>query len=109
MPIAQGWDCCVLEVVVVDVVGAIIGEDVVDWSVVVVLVAVSELPQPATDRVPAMSAIPVRYLRPYFISVMGNSVLGAFRGKSVKVSTSNQANPSRGCRDEDPPRQPGRR
>ena len=74
-----------LVVVVVDVVGAIT-EDVVDWSVVVVLVALSELPQPATDRVPAMSAMPIRYLGPYFISVMGNSVLDAFREKSVKVA-----------------------
>lgn len=78
-----------LLVVVVDVVGAI-DEDVVDWSVVVVFV-MSGPPQPATNMVPAMSATPIRYLRPYFVSVMGNSVSDASPEKSVKVNRPNRA------------------
>jgi hypothetical protein len=65
-------------VVVVDVVGAI-GIVVVDCSVVVVLVTFSGPPQPATKAMPVASAMPIRNLRPNFVSVMGNSVLKAFQ------------------------------
>jgi hypothetical protein len=56
-------------VVVVVEVGAT-GIVLVDCSVVVVLVDLSELPQPANVTVPATSAMPISSLRPDFMSVM---------------------------------------
>jgi hypothetical protein len=65
-----------LVVVVVEVTGAT-GTEVVDCSVVVVLVALSEPPQPASKAVPAKSATARINREPDFVSVMGNSVLDA--------------------------------
>jgi hypothetical protein len=65
-----------LVVVVVEVTGAT-GTEVVDCSVVVVLVALSEPPQPASKVVPAKSATARINREPDFVSVMGNSVLDA--------------------------------
>jgi hypothetical protein len=59
----------VLVVVVVDDIGAT--GTVVDCSVVVVRVTLSELPQPATKAVPETSATAITNLRPDLMSVMG--------------------------------------
>jgi hypothetical protein len=56
-------------VVVVDTAG-MAGLVVVVCSVVVVLVGMSELPQPANTAVQPMSATPIRILKADFVSVM---------------------------------------
>ena len=61
-----------LVVVVEDVVGAA-GTAVVDCSVVLVLVALAELPQPASNVVPPTIAMPITNLRWDFLLVMGKT------------------------------------
>jgi hypothetical protein len=69
----------VLVVVVVEEVGAM-GMVVVDSSVVLVRVVLSEPPQLASKPVPTRSAAPISNLRADFMSVIGNSLWDDFSG-----------------------------